>query len=248
VRYQYLDFLNREPDQGGWDYWTNQITSCQAGDAVCVSSRRIGVSAAFFVELEFQRTGYVVYRMHRAAFGTWPSTTTRANLTFTQFMADRPLLPEGTAIEQSTIAFANDFVQRQTFLQQYPASLSNAEFVNRLFDKADLLPYTAERQQQIDAMNNSGRTRAQVMLQLIEMPEFKTREYNQSFVLMEYFGYLRRDPDQGGYDFWVNVLNNRDPNNYRGMVCAFLTSAEYQLRFGTLITRTDVECAAAVTP
>jgi hypothetical protein len=59
---------------------------------------------------------------------------------------------------------------------------------------------------------------------------------------------MRRDPDRGGYDFWLNVLNNREPNNYRGMLCAFITSAEYQQRFGTLVTRTDQECAAAVTP
>ena len=56
--------------------------------------------------------------------------------------------------------------------------------------------------------------RAQVLQEVIEIQEFKTREYNPSFVLMEYFGYLRRDPDQGGYDFWLNVINNRLPNNY----------------------------------
>jgi hypothetical protein len=60
---------------------------------------------------------------------------------------------------------------------------------------------------------------------------------------MEYFGYLRRDPDQGGYDFWLNVLNNRVPGNYRSMVCAFVTSSEYQRRFSPVITRTNSECA-----
>jgi hypothetical protein len=59
---------------------------------------------------------------------------------------------------------------------------------------------------------------------------------------MQYFGYLRRDPDQGGYDFWLNILNNREPNNYRAMVCAFLTSAEYQQRFGASVTRTNRDC------
>lgn len=45
------------------------------------------------------------------------------------------------------------------------------------------------------------------------------------------FGYLRRDPDEGSYNFWLDVLNNHQPNNFRGMVCAFLTSREYQERF-----------------
>lgn len=92
-------------------------------------------------------------------------------------------------------------------------------------------------------MNNFGKTRAQVLLDVVEIGEFKTREYNPAFVLMQYFGYLRRDPDQGGYDFWLDILNNRLPNNFRGMVCAFLTSAEYQQRFGASITRTNRDCS-----
>ena len=124
----------------------------------------------------------------------------------------------------------------------YPASQTNAQFVNKLFDTAGLVPFTAERQQEIDAMNNNGRTRAQVLLDVIEIPAFKTGEYNGAFVLMQYFGYLRRDPDQVGYDFWLDVLNNRVPGNFRGMVCAFLTSAEYQRRFGSTVTRTDHDC------
>jgi len=59
---------------------------------------------------------------------------------------------------------------------------------------------------------------------------------------MEYFGYLTRGADPDGYAFWLNVLNNRDPQNYRGMVCSFLTSTEYQHRFGTVVTRSNAEC------
>jgi hypothetical protein len=216
------------------------MTSC-GNDVRCIHERRIGVSAAFFIELEFQRTGYVVYRMHRAAFGTWPGAPTRANLTYTQFTADRALLPEGSDIAQTTINFANGFVSRPEFLNVFPASQTNAEFVNKLFDTAKLTPYTTERQQQIQAMNN-GKTRAQVLLDLIEISDFKSREYNRAFVLMEYFGYLQRDPDQEGYDFWLNVLDNREPNNFRGMVCSFITSTEYQERFGNDVSRSNRDC------
>jgi hypothetical protein len=59
---------------------------------------------------------------------------------------------------------------------------------------------------------------------------------------MQYFGYLRRDPEEGGYLFWLDVLNNREANNYRSMVCAFLTSTEYQLRFAPVVSRTNAEC------
>jgi hypothetical protein len=242
VRQQYRDFLDREADPAGLIYWRDkELGACP--DATCIRKRRIGVSAAFFVELEFQRTGSVVYRMHRAAFGTLPNTTTRANITFLQFIADRALLPENSDIAQITISFANTFVQRSGFLIAYPASLTNAQFVNKLFDTAGLTPYTTERLQQINAMTNNGRTRAQVLLDVIEIAEFKTREYNRSFVLMQYFGYLRRDPDQGGYDFWLGILNNPSVSNIRSMVCAFLTSTEYQERFSSLVPRDDKDCA-----
>lgn len=71
--------------------------------------------------------------------------------------------------------------------------------------------------------------------------KFKTREYNMAFVLTQYYGYLRRNSDQGGYDFWVNILNSQ-PNNFGGMVCSFLTSTEYQQRFGNAITRSNQDC------
>jgi hypothetical protein len=71
---------------------------------------------------------------------------------------------------------------------------------------------------------------------------FSNAVYNPSFVLMEYFGYLRRNTDRDGYAFWLNVLNTSASQNYRGMVCSFLTSAEYQRRFGTVVTHSNAEC------
>ena len=73
---------------------------------------------------------------------------------------------------------------------------------------------------------------------------FKQSQYNQAFVLTEYFGYLRRDPDPGGYTFWLNVLNVGDPGNYRGMVCSFVTSTEYQRRFSQVLSHSNSECSA----
>jgi uncharacterized repeat protein (TIGR01451 family) len=247
VRQNYLDFLGREPDPAGWDYWTSQITQCGV-DYACNHSQRISVSAAFFIELEFQQTGSVVYRFYRAAFGNEDNAPTRAKISYAQFNADRSLLVGGAGLPQSTIDLANAFVQRSAFKAEYPDAMTPTEFVNHLFDKTSLtgsvnLP---RRQSEIDAMTNNGRTRAQVLLDVIEIQEFKDREYKPSFVLMQYFGYLRRDPDQGGYDFWLNILNNRLPNDasgYRSMVCAFITSGEYQLRFGSAITRTNQDCS-----
>ena len=64
----YHDFLNRQPDPSGWDFWTNQITSCGT-DAQCIEVRRINVSASFFLSIEFQQTGYLVERLYKIAYG-----------------------------------------------------------------------------------------------------------------------------------------------------------------------------------
>jgi hypothetical protein len=80
---------------------------------------------------------------------------------------------------------------------------------------------------------------------VVENADFVRAEYNAAFVLMQYFGYLQRDPDEGGYQFWLNILNDQVPNNFRAMVCAFLTSAEYQQRFGSTVTRFNTDCAVA---
>jgi sugar lactone lactonase YvrE len=233
VRQQYLDFLGREPDAGGLGYWTSQITGC-GSDARCINSRRIGVSAAFFIELEFQDTGSFVYRLYRGSLGRRPS--------FSEFAADRSSIVAGSNLEMNKQALANAWVLRPAFLQIYPLSQTPEQFVDTLFEKAGLAPFTAERQQLANDMRN-GKTRAQVLREVIEIGAFKVREYNPAFVLMQYFGYLNRDPDQGGYDFWLNVLNNQEPNNYRGMVCSFITSREYQERFGLLLRRTNTDCA-----
>src|SRR5207247_5163257 len=104
VNQQYVDFLSRFPDQGGFDYWISQISSCPAGDQLCVNARRIAVSDAFFFEPEFQTTGGFVYRVFKASFG--------ANPAYAQYSPDRRQVLGGSNLDQSKTAFALDFVQR----------------------------------------------------------------------------------------------------------------------------------------
>lgn len=240
VRQQYLDFLDREPDQAGLDYWTSQITQCGT-DALCLHRRRIDISAAFFVELEFQRTGSFVYRLYKGGLGRRP--------TYAEFSADRAQVVEGANLEATKQALALAFVQRPAFVTKYN-NLNTAEtFVDALI--ANILLNSginlAGARASLIAEYNAGtgdmnQRRTQAVRRAIEESAFTTGEYNPAFVLMQYFGYLRRDPDQGGYSFWLDVLNNRVPGNFRGMVCAFITSAEFQQRFGASVTRRNSDC------
>jgi hypothetical protein len=232
VRQHYLDFLGREPDDGGLNYWSSQLANCGA-DAACIKQQRTAVSAAFFIETEFQETGSFVYRMYKASYGRQPN--------YAEFMPDRSRVVAGTDLEANKQAFADQWVLRDAFRIAYPDFMTPDDFVNKLFGKAGLA--TDASAQALAADLRAGtKTRAQVLRAIIDRQDFRGREYNPSFVLMQYFGYLRRDPEQGGYDFWLNVLDNKVPGNYRGMVCAFITSAEYQDRFNSTRTHNDSEC------
>jgi hypothetical protein len=165
------------------------------------------------------------------AFGRFP--------TFTGFMADRRQVQNP---DQGRVLFAESFVQRSSFTSSYEG-LSNQDYVNRLFDTAGLTPYTAERQTEIQALNSATKTRAQVLQQVVETPEFRNRYYNLAFIRMQYFGYLRRDAEAEGETFWLDMLTNKSPNNYQSMICSFVNSREYQLLFAPLRGKfTELNC------
>jgi hypothetical protein len=237
VTQHYVDFLSRFPDQGGFDYWTGQITQCGT-TASCLLNQRVGVSAAFFIEQEFQNTGSYVYRFYRGALKRVPQ--------YAEFSPDRHQVVGGTNLEASKAAYAEAFTQKPEFISTYPASLTPAQFVDNLIANiktTDGVDLAAQRSALLATLTGAGGTRGKTVRQAIEDPAFTAAEYNPAFVLMEYFGYLKRDPDSGGYAFWLGILNNRDPNNFRGMVCSFITSQEFQERFGSTVTYTNQDCA-----
>lgn len=239
VRQQYLDFLGREPDEAGLQYWGNRIEAC-GSDADCVRQRRIDVSAAFFKSLEFQKTGSYIYRLYVGALGRQPR--------YAEFVADKPRVVGGANLDTDKLAFASEFVGRPEFVQKYQSNVSAESFVDALTEtlrNATGVDISRERAELIALYNTGGtmmESRSLVAAEMAENGAFATAVLNQAFVQMEYFGYLRREIDTGGYDFWLSVLSDSDAGNYRGMVCSFITSTEYQRRFGTLVTRSNADC------
>jgi hypothetical protein len=239
VTQQYLDFLARNPDAAGLDYWTSQLLACGA-DSICLRTGRVGVADAFFFEPEFQTGGAFIYRIYRTGLGAMPS--------YAQFTVDRAQVVGGATLDQSKAAFALAFVQRTAFQQLYPQNQSGDQFVDNLLaalrqnSGADL---TGQRSSLISLYDGTNNGRAAILRRVADDPMLIDAEYNRSFVLMEYFGYLRRDQDQGGFDFWLDQVNRRplrDTAVQRAMACSFITSIEYQLRFGSAITHGNGEC------
>ena len=259
VRQHYVDFLNREPDASGLAFWTNQTTNCGAADLlVC----RINVSGAFFLSIEFQQTGYLVEKIYKTAFGdgTGSSTIGGAHNLRVPVVRLNEFLPDTQRIGRNVVvgvgnwapqlddnknAFTEEFVQRPAFLTALPLSMTAAEFVDKLNDNAksnsDVKPLsTAERDALVTALNNGTMTRAQVLRSVAEDPDLDSAEKNRAFVLMQFYGYLRRNPndpqdtDYTGYEFWLNKLNAANGNYIAAeMVKAFILADEYRRRFGT---------------
>jgi uncharacterized repeat protein (TIGR01451 family) len=239
VRQQYVDVLGREPDEGGFNYWTDQIRDC-GDDSKCINGRRIGVAAAFFIEQEFQQRGSYIYAIYKSSLGRQPS--------YAEFSKDRRAMTANTDMEERKEAFAESFVQRHDFLEKYQSSTTADSFVDLLLatlEQSSGIEISEERPSLIARYHqgtNLAQSRSGVVRGVSEHPAFRAAEYNAAFVLTEYFSYLGRNPDLGGYDFWLNLLNNRELGNYQGMVCAFITSVEYQNRFGSVHLHSNSEC------
>lgn len=233
VLQQYHDFLNREPDAGGLAYWADQISSC-GSDVNCINSRRVGVSAAFFAEPEFQQTGFYVYLVHKALNGTNPD--------YAGFMHDRGSVIAGPQLDSTKSSYASDCLS----LPEYATlnSMDAAHFVDALNTNTGGSLTVSERNTLVSNLTAGTQTRSAVLRAVAENAAFQQREYNGAFVLMQYFGYLRRSPDSAGYAFWLDVLNNQVPGNFRSMVCAFISSPEYQDRFAAVHSHSNAECAS----
>ncbi len=239
VRQQYLDLLGREPDEGGFNYWSDQLLGC-GNDVACQNARRRDVAAAFFIEAEFQRTGSYLYGLYKGALGRQPL--------YQEFASDRQQVVDGPNLEETKQLFAETFVGRTEFVSRYQSSATAESFVEALLAsvrQASGIDLSGERGAIIDRYNsgtNLTQSRSRALRAVSENTTLRQAEYNAAFVLTEYFGYLRRDPDAGGYAFWLDVLNHQEAGNYRGMVCAFTTSAEYQQRFSAIVSRSNRNC------
>lgn len=266
VRQAYFDFLSREPDPGGFTFWTNEITQCRS-DVECLRRKRVDVSNAFFYEQEFQQTAAYVLRLYRAAYGNnqpFPNPNTSGLFpneekkmpSYAVFVVDRARVIGGANLAQKQLDLANLFVQRAEFTTKYPVSLATADqFVDAvlLTLQDDMgVNLTGQRANLIDQYNTQG-GRGAVMYRLaddnpanpIANQLFIDEEYNRSFVLGQYFGYLRRNPDIPGFMFWLGQTNGaplRDVPKQHAMVCSFITSGEFQFRFGPIASRNNNEC------
>jgi glucose/arabinose dehydrogenase len=259
VAQHYHDFLNRDADPDGLAFWTAQLQAC-GSDAACLDDRRENVSAAFFLSVEFQNTGFLVARLYRASF---PDSTTRPRglPRYVEFLRDSQEIGKGIVVGRANWEqdlanniqnFARSWVQRPDFLVNFPLGTLAAVYVDDLFANSQVVPTMIERDAAIAAFGPGDvNGRAAALLSVANSGSVFNRQYNTAFVLMQYIGYLRRNPNEtpdtnyDGLEFWLDKLNEhslpgedvRNDSVALGrvkraeMIKAFLRSLEYRNRF-----------------
>jgi hypothetical protein len=259
VRQQYRDFLNRDADPAGLAFWKDNIDQCSDAArrpsglsvAQCVEVMRINTSAAFFLSIEFQQSGNLVRSFYVAALDR-PATNNMPALV--ELERDTQAIQRGVIVgpgnwrqilDSNRDTFMRDFILRAEFVGLYPTTDTPTQYVDKLYLHANVTPGSAQERNDAIAEFGSASTaadagaRGRALSRITQNATFLSREMNRSFVQMQYFGYLRRNPNDApdanfaGFDFWLNKLNAAGGNYISSeMVKAFITSGEYRRRFG----------------
>jgi hypothetical protein len=267
VKQQYRDFLNREADPAGENFWTDNITKCSdsarrpAGqtEAQCTLRQRETTSGAFFLSPEFQYTGYFVYRMYQGGLGRQPKLS--EFIPDAQFVGNGIVVNgqlSGAKINENKAAFAALFINctdatkyRCAEFKAIYDGLNNQQYVDKLFLTTGVNASASDRAALLNGLNATPatETRATVLQKVVDGitvvaegnqqftttygQAFYNSELNRAFVQLEYFGYMKRDPDEAGYAFWLGKLNQFGGSFVNAeMVLAFISSPEYRARFG----------------
>lgn len=240
ITQQYIDLTGRDPDQATIERLTSQLGACgQRND--CLRTRRVEISTNLLVDNELPNTGVFLYGLYAAGLGRLPR--------YNEFETDHALIvSQKTELEATRMALANAFVERVEFKRKYPATMKPAEFVDSILTslaQSSGVDFGSERATLISLLDDAANGRAILLARLASDQRVVDANYNQALVLFQYFSQLRRNPDEASYGAWVNTLKSkplRDPEAARLLVCNFLTSAEYQNRFGMVATHYSREC------
>jgi hypothetical protein len=209
VAQQYRDFLAREADADGLNYWTGAVNSG--------ATPRAQLAASYLESNEFQGTIAPVARLYFAYFQRVPDY---AGL---QYWIGR--YKGGMSLN----AISQQFAASAEFVSKYGA-LNNAQFVTLVYqnvlgrqpDASGLAFWTGQ-------LDSAAIDRGSMMTQFSESAEYRGLIDHEVYVTMAYMGMLRRAPDSGGFTYWVGYMDSG--NSGTALVASFVGSAEYHNRF-----------------
>jgi hypothetical protein len=224
------------------------LNACN-NDVECLKAKRGEIAANFFRSPEFGEKGLFIMSLYMVTLGQRPATVAELTDTskverphYNEFMADLQSISDPNddkaIVNAKKNALTVAWLQRPEIQAKYGA-LSNEEFVRTLVRTAGV---TIPNENALIDFLRGGGARSAVLRHIAERPEVTAKFYKPAFVTMQYFGFLRRDPEtcyghpnpsQCGYifhntRFQLNVDQNSLEN---GMVRGFTESPEYFNRF-----------------
>jgi hypothetical protein len=208
------------PDAGGFQNWHDTLAPCPNGgfgEPQTSNCDRLHVAGGFFQSDEFLNRGYWAFRLYMVSYNQRP--------TYAQFIPDMAQVggQKSPAEEDAAkAAFANAFVLQSSFTTKYPG-LSGQALANALLQTSGL---------PAGSYNAGAQTNGQILRGIAETSAAFNKFLTEGTVSIQYFAFLRRDPDTVGYNNNVNTLN-ANPSNLRHMIFIFIYSNEYRGRFGT---------------
>jgi hypothetical protein len=213
VTQQYHDLLNREPTAEEIDTWVSQLKNCKRAADSC---DRAGIALKIMRSAGYYDLGSFIVRIYSAGFGRIP--------TFDEFTAARQL-PTGYSGSSSEEIAENNvleiFVGSAEFKSRYGA-LANEEFERELTKNLERISGAPVALPDLSRYQNN---RDEMLRRLARHDEFLL---NRSFVALQYFAYLRRNPDEKGFLEWLNFLNQT--GDFKRVTEGFITSPEYRMR------------------
>jgi hypothetical protein len=213
VARQYLDILARYPERAETEHWNQKLDAC-GNDGSCVLGLPIRENSALLDSPEFRETGGFVYGLYRALGRT---------STWAEWERDRKRLRTSNARTVTA-----EWVTTREFVDRYPISLPKVEYVDKLIQAIGPMRTPAARDTLVARLTQGKIDRAGALLEVITNSEAILRD-DSSFVTLCYFIFLKRDPENGAVNYWVENLRN-NPAGKAAVIQGFLNSSEYRTR------------------
>lgn len=180
---------------------------------------------------QYRSWSQAVYRFYVASFGRMPR--------YSEFLpvaqeishgitVDAPEAPE--QLNNRMRQFAASWVELTKFKALYK-DVGNKAYIDALTRNAGITIDAAEREAMIDKLNRGTMTRGEVILSIVNSKAFVEKENARSLVLLHYFGYFHRNPDDppdnnlNGFNFWIKEVQKSGGSSI--LAGAFLESIEY---------------------
>ena len=258
VRQLYLDILGREPDTDGFNTWTGVLNTCGPEKGFLGAPRacdRAFVSHGFVASPEFTDRGYYLHRMYEVG--------ARRLARYSEFVPEMAGLsgaPGSAELEQNAAQYAENFVTKAEFVANYGSVSTTgqaSQYIALLEQNAGVsLPATTttlpgqptqyNRQDLINKRASGEFSLGKTLRAFVEQKVVYDRFFERGFVTIQYFGFLKRDPDLNdaalaGWTEWVFVFTNGGaqrgrpdigPRDIQHLIFGFIYSEEYRKRFG----------------